>query len=822
MSQEQTTGSKPEAGKASCCQHVKSEMAHSPQVVDSSAGPTIYTCPMHPEIRQDGPGSCPICHMTLVPVEGGASDDGSQNSIGAAGAAFCCHSQATIPAAAQDGHEGHDHCQHDPHANVGPPPVAKAGEAVIYTCPMHPQIRQQGPGSCPICGMALEPEIITLDEPENHELNDMTRRLWIATALSVPVAILAMGAHFGLSNFVPETVSLWIQMILATPVAIGCGWPFLVRGWDSLKTRHFNMFTLIALGVLVAWAYSVVAVLLPDAFPHHAGMGPDVYFEAAAVITALVLVGQVLELKARAQTGNAIRALLKLAPATAHRLTGQDEETIPLEQVRVSDLLRVRPGEKIPTDGEVTEGTSHVDESMLTGEAMPATKGPGDKVTGATVNQSGSFVMKATRVGNDTLLAQIVARVGQAQRSRAPIQRVADTVSGYFVPAVIAVSLVTFAAWMFWGPEPKLGYAILNAIAVLIIACPCALGLATPMSIMAGTGRAAKEGILVRDAAVLEAFESVDTLVFDKTGTLTEGRPKLIDVKTIGGFDADRLLSLAASLEAVSEHPIADAIVRGAKEKGVPTFAVAEFKAPSGKGVTGKIDGATVALGNAALISEDGTLEALAQPYRDKGQTAIYASVGGKPVGIIVVADPVKASTVEALKALRAENLRLVMLTGDNAATAKAVAKDLGIDEVEADVLPGGKADVIERLIKEGRKVAMAGDGVNDAPALAAATVGIAMGNGTDIAMESAGITLIKGDLGGIVRARALSRAVMRNIKQNLIFAFAYNLIGVPIAAGILYPAFGLLLSPIIASAAMAFSSVSVIGNSLRIRSVKL
>ncbi|ESQ85140.1 haloacid dehalogenase [Asticcacaulis sp. AC466] len=670
--------------------------------------------------------------------------------------------------------------------------------------------------------MALEPELITLETPENHELKDMSRRLWVATALSLPVAVLAMGAHFGLSKYIPDGISVWTQMILATPVAIGCGWPFLVRGWESLKTRHFNMFTLIALGVLVAWVYSVVAVLVPGAFPHPMGMGPEVYFEATAVITTLVLVGQVLELKARAQTGNAIRALLKLAPATAHRLTGEDEETVDLDQVVVGDLLRVRPGEKIPTDGEVTEGTSHVDESMLTGEAMPASKGPGDKVTGATLNQSGGFVMKATRVGRDTLLAQIVARVGQAQRSRAPIQRIADIVSGYFVPAVIAVSLATFFVWMVFGPEPKLGYAILNAIAVLIIACPCALGLATPMSIMAGTGRAAKAGILVRDAAVLEAFESIDTLVFDKTGTLTEGRPKLIDVKTIDGFDAGRLLSLAASLEAVSEHPIADAIVKGAKEKEARLFSVSGFTAPSGKGVTGQVDGADIALGNAALISEDGRLAALAQPYRDNGQTAIYASVNGKPVGIIVVADPIKSSTLAALTALKGEHLRLVMLTGDNGITAKAVAKDLGIDEVEADVLPEGKADVIERLITAGRKVAMAGDGVNDAPALASATVGIAMGNGTDIAMESAGITLVKGDLGGIVRARVLSRAVMRNIKQNLIFAFAYNLIGVPIAAGVLYPAFGLLLSPILASAAMAFSSVSVIGNSLRIRSVDL
>lgn len=816
MSHEDITGSKSEAGKACCCQNGKSEAAPATQLTGSTPVAKTYTCPMHVEVRQDRPGSCPICHMTLVPLEGFTQTEETT------GATSCCHSTPETLTGLQKEAAGHEPCHHHDQAPVRRPQVPKAGETVIYTCPMHPQIRQEGPGSCPICGMALEPEVITLEEPENHELNDLSRRLWIATALSIPVAVLAMGSHFGLSKYVPETVSLWIQMILATPVAIGCGWPFLVRGWDSLKTLHFNMFTLIALGVLVAWAYSVVAVLVPGLFPHPMGMGPEVYFEAAAVITALVLVGQVLELKARAQTGNAIRALLKLAPATAHRLNGQDEETVPLEQVHIGDLLRVRPGEKIPTDGEVTEGTSHVDESMLTGEAMPATKGPGDKVTGATVNQSGSFVMKTTRVGNDTLLAQIVARVGQAQRSRAPIQRVADIVSGYFVPAVIAVSMVTFASWILWGPEPKLGYAILNAIAVLIIACPCALGLATPMSIMAGTGRAAKEGILVRDAAVLEAFEGVDTLVFDKTGTLTEGRPKLIEVETIEGFDADRLLSLAASLEAVSEHPIADAIVKGAKDRGVPTFSVSDFQAPSGKGVTGRIDGAAVMLGNAALISEVDRLASLAQPYRDKGQTAIYASVDGKSVGIIVVADPVKASTVAALKALKGENLRLVMLTGDNAVTAKAVARDLGIDEVEADVLPGGKADVIERLIKEGRKVAMAGDGVNDAPALAAATVGIAMGNGTDIAMESAGITLIKGDLGGIVRARGLSRAVMRNIKQNLVFAFAYNMVGVPIAAGVLYPAFGLLLSPIIASAAMAFSSVSVIGNSLRIRSAKL
>jgi Cu+-exporting ATPase len=582
------------------------------------------------------------------------------------------------------------------------------------------------------------------------------------------------------------------------------------------------MFTLIALGVLVAWGYSVTAVLLPQAFPHMAGMTPDIYFEAAAIITTLVLIGQVLELKARALTGNAIRALLKLAPATAHRLIDGNEETVPLEQVAVGDILRVRPGEKIPTDGEVTEGGSHIDESMLTGESMPVAKQPGDKVTGATVNQSGSFLMKATRVGNDTLLAQIVARVGQAQRSRAPIQRVADIVSGYFVPAVIAASVITFAAWMIVGPEPKLGHAILNAIAVLIIACPCALGLATPMSIMAGTGRAAKEGILVRDAAVLEAFESVDTLVLDKTGTLTEGKPKLIAVKTVAGIEPDRLLSLAAALEASSEHPIGDAIVQAAREKGLHTYGVTGFEAPTGKGVTGTVDGVALALGNAALVGENAELTELARTFRDQGQTAIYAMLDGKPAGVIVVADPVKASTPDALKALKAVGLRLVMLTGDNETTARAVAKTLGIEDVEAGVLPDRKAEVIEGLIRQGRKVAMAGDGVNDAPALAAATVGIAMGNGTDIAMESAGITLIKGDLNGIVKARELSRAVMRNIKQNLVFAFAYNTVGVPIAAGVLYPAFGLLLSPIIASAAMAFSSVSVIGNSLRIRNVRL
>jgi Cu+-exporting ATPase len=733
-----------------------------------------------------------------------ATDTKTPADSGVAKAA-CCHDH------------GHAH-HHDAH----PVPAPRAGDAVVYTCPMHPEIRQDGPGACPICGMALEPEIVTLDAPENRELKDMTRRMWIAAGLSLPVAVLAMGAHVGLSRYVPEAASIWGQLLLATPAVLWCGRPFLERGWQSLRTRNLNMFTLITLGVLVAWGYSTAATVFPGLFPHMRGMAPDVYFEAAAIITTLALLGQVLELKARAQTGDAVRALLKLAPATAHRLAGDGEETVPLDQVRVGDRLRVRPGEKVPTDGEVVEGSSHIDESMITGEPMPVKKAAGDKVTGATVNQSGSFVMTALRIGGDTLLARIVARVGQAQRSRAPVQRVADIVSGYFVPGVVLAAIMTFIAWMALGPEPRLGHAILNAIAVLIIACPCALGLATPMSIMAGTGRAARAGILVRDAAVLEAFEGVDTLVLDKTGTLTEGRPKLVEVKPLAGIDEARLLSLAASLEAASEHPIARAIVDGAAERNVAPLPVTDFAAPTGKGVTGSVDGALVALGNAALLGGSHDLEVLAAPLRDQGQTVVFAFVDDRPAGVISVADPVKASTATALEALKAEGLKLVMLTGDHEATAQAVAKSLGIDEVKAEVLPNEKAEVVEALTRQGRKVAMAGDGVNDAPALAAAKVGIAMGNGADIAMESAGITLIKGDLDGIVKARHLSRAVMRNIRQNLVFAFGYNLIGVPLAAGVLYPAFGLLLSPVIGSLAMALSSVSVIGNSLRIRSVQL
>lgn len=669
--------------------------------------------------------------------------------------------------------------------------------------------------------MALEPETVSLGETDNPELSDMTLRFWVSAALSLPVLVWVMGGHaFGLMHLVPENLSLWGQMLLSTPAVLWGGWPFFVRGWDSLKSRHFNMFTLIALGTGISWAYSVLAVCVPGLFA--ADGQPPVYFEAAAVITTLVLLGQVLELRARAQTGEAIRALLRLAPATVTRIKNGAEESVPLSQVHVGDHLRVRPGEKIPTDGEVTEGRSHVDESMLTGEAMPVDKGPGDAVTGGTLNQMGSLIIRATRVGGDTLLSQIVQQVATAQRSRAPIQRMADVVSGWFVPTVLVTALLTAIVWAFVDPR----LALLNAIAVLIIACPCALGLATPMSVMAGTGRAARAGVLIRDAAALEAFQAVDTLVIDKTGTLTEGRPKLIAVKAADGFDETRLLSLAAALEQLSEHPIARAIVEGAKDRNIELLNASDFSSPTGKGVTGRVDGVTVYLGNDALLTDlavdASVLAALAAPYREAGQTVIYILIEAQPAGIAVVADPVKASTPEALAALRREGLRIVMLTGDNAVTARAVARELGIDEVEADVLPARKAEVVQALMAQERKVAMAGDGVNDAPALAAATVGVAMGNGTDIAMQSAGLTLLKGDLNGLVRARRLSRIVMNNIRQNLFFAFVYNTLGVPVAAGLFYPVFGWLLSPILASAAMSLSSVSVIANALRIGRAKL
>jgi Cu+-exporting ATPase len=702
--------------------------------------------------------------------------------------------------------------------------VAKAGESIVYTCPMHPEVRQEGPGSCPICGMALEPETVSLEDGDNPELKDMTRRFWVAAALSVPLLILAMGEHV-FSSLLPARVSIFVQMALSAPVVLWAGAPFFARGWDSLETRNFNMFTLIALGTGVAFGYSLVAAFLPNLFPAQAR--GQVYFEAAAVITALVLLGQVLELKARAQTGEAVRSLLKLAPAEAVRVRDDGgDETIPLSEVQEGDALRVRPGAKVPVDGAVVSGESHIDESMITGESMPVAKQAGDSVTGGTLNQTGSFVMTATRIGGDTLLAQIVKMVSSAQRSRAPIQRVADRVSGWFVPIVMAVAALTFVIWLILGPEPRLAYALLSAIAVLIIACPCALGLATPMSIMAGTGRAARAGILVRDAEALEAFQQVDTLVVDKTGTLTEGRPRVVAIETQNVINADRLLALADSLESSSEHPLGAAIVNAANDKALSLHPVGDFRSLTGQGVTGRVDKTQVALGNDRLFETLGVdahaLIEAARTHRLRGQTTVFIAMDGQPAGLIAIADPVKADTSNALNDLRSEGLKIVMLTGDNAVTAGAIARDLGIADFEADVLPQRKAEVVQSLIREGRKVAMAGDGVNDAPALAAATVGIAMGNGADIAMESAGLTLIKGDLSGIVRARRLSRVVMRNIRQNLFFAFLYNGLGVPVAAGVLYPFFGLLLSPMIASAAMSFSSVSVIANALRIRGAKL
>ncbi len=703
-------------------------------------------------------------------------------------------------------------------------------EGTIYTCPMHPEIRQVGPGSCPICGMALEPELVTAQAEPNPELADMTRRFWIGLALALPVFLLEMGGHLaGLHLFSPQ-VSNWVQLALATPVVLWAGWPFFVRGWQSLRTRNLNMFTLIAMGTGVAWTYSVVATIAPGLFPdafRMSGGAVPVYFEAAAVITVLVLLGQVLELRAREQTSGAIRALLDLAPKNARRVKpdGTDED-IPLEAVEVGDRLRVRPGERVPVDGEVLDGRSAVDESMITGESMPVSKEAGAHVIGGTVNQSGSFTMRAEKIGRDTMLAQIVQMVARAQRSRAPIQSLADQVSGWFVPLVIAVAIVAFISWSSFGPEPRFTFGMIAAVSVLIIACPCALGLATPMSIMVGVGRGARAGVLIRNAEALERMERVNTLVIDKTGTLTEGKPRVVAVKPSAGVSEDELLRLAASLERASEHPLAAAVVAAAKARDITLTDAADFDAPSGKGVRGTIDGRRIVIGNRAMMSEAGIdtapLAAEADALRADGATAIFLAIDGKPAGIIAIADPVKSSTPAALAALKSAGLRIVMLTGDNRTTASAVARRLGIDEVEAEILPEDKAKVVERLRRDGRVVAMAGDGVNDAPALAAADVGIAMGTGTDVAMESAGVTLVKGDLTGIVRARRLSEAVMANIRQNLFFAFIYNSVGVPIAAGILYPVFGILLSPIIAAAAMSLSSVSVIGNALRLRRVDI
>jgi Cu+-exporting ATPase len=704
-------------------------------------------------------------------------------------------------------------------------------EGTIYTCPMHPEIRQIGPGSCPICGMALEPEIATADTGPNPELIDMTRRFWIGLALTLPVFVLEMGSHLvGGHGLIDQTLSNWIQFALATPVVLWAGWPFFVRGWQSLLTRNLNMFTLIALGTGTAFVYSVIATLFPHAFPA-AFRGHDgavaVYFESAAVITVLVLLGQVLELRAREATSGAIKALLDLAPKTARRVKddGSDED-IALDAVVVGDRLRVRPGEKVPVDGELIEGRSSLDESLVTGESMPVTKEAGSKVIAGTLNQSGSFVIRAEKVGRETLLSQIVQMVAQAQRSRAPIQRLADQVSGWFVPLVIAVAILAFAAWTLFGPEPRFSYGLVAAVAVLIIACPCALGLATPMSIMVGVGRGAQAGVLIRNAEALERMEKVDTLVIDKTGTLTEGKPKLVQIAAGEGFNETDLLKFAASVERASEHPLAAAIVSAAAERNIAHAPVRGFDSPTGKGALGMVDGKRVVLGNAKFLQEisidTAALAAQAEALRRDGATAIFIAVNGKTAGILAIADPVKSTTPQALAALKADGIHVVMLTGDNHTTAQAVARRLGIDEVEAEVLPDEKSAVVEKLRKEGRVVAMAGDGVNDAPALAAADVGIAMGTGTDVAMESAGVTLLKGDLMGIVKARHLSQAVMRNIRQNLFFAFIYNAAGVPIAAGILYPAFGILLSPVIAAAAMALSSVSVVGNALRLRGLRL
>ncbi len=720
----------------------------------------------------------------------------------------------------------------DPQKYLGPRQPEPVVEGAIYTCPMHPQIRQVGPGSCPICGMALEPELAGSDTGPNPELVDMTRRFWIGLVLTIPVFVLEMGAHIaGAHNWIDQTLSNYVQFAFATPVVLWAGWPFFVRGWQSLVTRNLNMFTLIAMGTGVAYAYSLIATFVPGIFPQafrgvH-GSAPSTYFEAASVITVLVLMGQVLELRAREATSGAIRALLDLAPKTARRVKGDgSDEEVSLDDIHAGDRLRVRPGDKVPVDGVVLEGRSAIDESMITGESMPVTREKDSPVIGGTLNKSGSFIMRADKIGRDTLLSQIVQMVASAQRSRAPIQRLADQVSAWFVPAVIAVAIAAFAAWAVFGPEPRFAYALVAAVSVLIIACPCALGLATPMSIMVGVGRGAQAGVLIKNAEALERMEKIDTLVIDKTGTLTEGRPKVVAVRPASGLDEAQVLKLAASVERGSEHPLAAAILATAAERKLQLLPASDFDSPAGRGVTGTVEGKKIVLGNAHFLAElnidTSSLGREAEYLRGDGATAIFLAVDGNTVGVIAIADPIKQTTPDALKALAADRIRVVMLTGDNRTTAQAVARQLGISEVEAEVLPDQKSAVVEKLRREGRAVAMAGDGVNDAPALAAAEVGIAMGTGSDVAIESAGVTLLKGDLTGIVKARVLSQAVMRNIRQNLFFAFIYNALGVPIAAGVLYPAFGLLLSPIIAAAAMALSSVSVIGNALRLRAIRL
>jgi len=764
----------------------------------------------------------PVCGMTVKPdTQHRLTHEGEEVLFCSAG---CASKFAADPAKYTHAHHGH--------SMHGGPPVdpetVPAGSK--WTCPMHPEIVRDGPGSCPICGMALEPMMPSADAGPNPELIDMSRRFWIGAVLALPVLALEMGRHFlGIDNFVPPVWNGWLQFLLATPVVLWAGFPFFERGYQSLKTRNLNMFTLIALGTGVAWSYSVIALFAPSAFPpafrNNHGL-VAVYFEAAAVITVLVLLGQVLELQARERTGGAIRALLDLAPKTARRLRDGAEEEIPLDQIVVGDRLRVRPGEKIPVDAIVLDGRSSIDESMVTGESMPVTREGGERVIGGTLNQTGALVIEADRVGADTMLSRIVQMVAEAQRSRAPIQRLADKVSGWFVPAVIGVAVIAFLVWWAVGPSPALSYGLIAAVSVLIIACPCALGLATPMSIMQGVGRGARAGVLIKNAEALERFEKVDTLVLDKTGTLTEGKPAVTAIHTAVGGDLDEMLRLAASLENRSEHPLGLAIVAAAQARGVGLVEPTEFDSPTGKGVLGAVEGRNVVIGAERFLDEQDIdasgLKSEADAARRDGATAIYVAIDTKLAGLFAIADPVKATTPAALEALRAQGMRLVMLTGDNRTTAEAVARGLGIDEIEAEVLPQDKSQIVERLKREGRVVAMAGDGVNDAPALAVADVGIAMGGGTDVAIESAGVTLLRGDLGAIVRARIISRAVMRNIRQNLVFAFAYNVAGIPIAAGVLYPITGALLSPMIAAMAMALSSVSVIANSLRLGSLRV
>ncbi|GCA50324.1 silver exporting P-type ATPase [Sinorhizobium sp. KGO-5] len=732
---------------------------------------------------------------------------------------------------------GIDPSHHHSRTNVGAPPAKAESsrvtlvEGAIYTCPMHPQVRQIGPGNCPICGMSLEPEVVTAGTGPSPELVEMRRRFWIGLALTVPVLLLEMGGHLvDLHMLLDPQTSNWLQLVFATPVVLWAGAPFFKRAWRSIITRHLNMFTLIAMGTGVAWVYSVIATLAPGLFPttfRSVDGAVPIYFEAAAVITVLVLVGQVLELRAREQTGGAIRALLDLAPKTARRIRndGTDED-VPLEAVAVGDRLRVRPGEKVPVDGTLVEGRSSVDESMITGESMPVTKALGENLIGGTMNKTGGFVMEAGKVGRDTMLSRIVQMVAEAQRSRAPIQRLADEVSGWFVPAVILIAIVAFATWMAVGPEPRFTHGLVAAVAVLIIACPCALGLATPMSIMVGVGKGASVGVLIKNAEALERFEKVNTLVVDKTGTLTEGKPKVTSVVAVNGIAEDELLQVAATLERASEHPLAAAIVEAANERGLGLGTAENFDSPVGKGVTGTVKGHRLVIGSHQIMSEEkvdiAPLTEKAEALREEGATVIFVAIDGRVGGLFAISDPIKPTTPAAVAALMKDGIRVVMLTGDNRTTATAVARKLSITEVEAEILPEHKSEIVRRLRNEGRIVAMAGDGVNDAPALAAADVGIAMGTGTDVAIESAGVTLLKGDLQGIVRARQLSHATMRNIRQNLFFAFIYNAAGVPVAAGVLYPAFGLLLSPIIAAAAMALSSVSVIGNSLRLRSTRI